>query len=703
MKLIRIPLVCALALTGALALPALAADAATPTAPYNVFTVDAGLGSSLVPAGPSFVFEGSAGASLAINGSGVTFADGNWAAGIDPPTTTGEFVAGTTYQLSTFTDPDKARMQLTYVNQVCGTVSGSLEVTEATYQDVTLTAFAGTYSYVCAGQNPVVGEVRVNSTIGYTAATTSPNPLAFGDIDLGAPAVTLNVTVKSWGSDADALGAASITGDAHSTFAITGDTCSNTSLTYGQTCTIEVKASPTVAEVDTATLALPDGTVGGTRLVPLSVTGVGKDRGTYYPLRPTRILDTRIGLGAPKGPVGGEQIRDVQVTGKGGVPAAGVDSVVFNVTVTGPTASSSYLTVYPTGQPVPLASNLNYKKGWTGANGVTVRLGQGGMVTFFNREGNAQVIADVVGYYAGNDDNAVGGSYIPVVPTYRTLDTRVDPIGIMYPADTYTSWIGFSDDTEDWNPHLTAFAVNITAVGATKAGYLTVWNGLDGRPTASTLNFAPGAAVSNMAIVKTTPCSNLFPGESNCVDQQSISVYNGSPGKVHVIIDLFGIYDDGTIGGLQFKAITPTRIADTRSHFGATGPIGNAATAAFTAPSTVIDDNTAALDLNVTAIAPTKATYLTVWPTGTARPTASSLNPSPGQVVPNGVITGISSAAKFSIYNNLGTTNVAVDVDGLFEFDAFRNAALAHAANALTAAGGFHASSGGAGSARSAG
>src|SRR5205823_1215180 len=88
----------------------------------------------------------------------------------------------------------------------------------------------------------------------------------------------------------------------------------------------------------------------------------------------------------------------LQVTNKGGVPANGVSAVVLNITVTN-TASGSFLTAYPAGQPTPVASNLNWSPGETRANLVTVAVGAGGVVVFINAVGATDLIADVEGYY----------------------------------------------------------------------------------------------------------------------------------------------------------------------------------------------------------------------------------------------------------------------------------------------------------------
>jgi len=56
--------------------------------------------------------------------------------------------------------------------------------------------------------------------------------------------------------------------------------------------------------------------------------------GGFTSLAPSRLLDTRIGVGAPAAAVGAGGMVALQVTGRGGVPASGVSAVVLNVTVT---------------------------------------------------------------------------------------------------------------------------------------------------------------------------------------------------------------------------------------------------------------------------------------------------------------------------------------------------------------------------------
>ena len=124
------------------------------------------------------------------------------------------------------------------------------------------------------------------------------------------------------------------------------------------------------------------------------------------PVPPTRILDTRGDAGVTcnrgLGRLAGGSSFAVQVTGCAGIPSGGVSAVVANVTVDAPSAPS-FLTLWPTGAPQPMASSLNFVAGQTVPNLVTVRVPPSGIVDFRNNVRSTHVLSDVVGYYVGAD------------------------------------------------------------------------------------------------------------------------------------------------------------------------------------------------------------------------------------------------------------------------------------------------------------
>ena len=68
--------------------------------------------------------------------------------------------------------------------------------------------------------------------------------------------------------------------------------------------------------------------------------------------------------------------------------------------------------------------------------------------------------------------------------------------------------------------------------------------------------------------------------------------------------------------------------------------------------------------LNVTVTNPTVAGFVTIFPTGAAKPVASNLNFVPGQTVPNLVEVKLGTGGKVSAFNNAGTTDLIFDVAG---------------------------------------
>jgi hypothetical protein len=116
------------------------------------------------------------------------------------------------------------------------------------------------------------------------------------------------------------------------------------------------------------------------------------------------VLDTRQpnstvdGLSAGEGAVRPGGIVELTVAGRGGVPTT-AGAVTLNVTVVNP-GSDGFATVYPCGQPVPVASNLNYRAGDVVPNAVISRVGSDGGVCIF-ADASTQLLADVTGWFPG--------------------------------------------------------------------------------------------------------------------------------------------------------------------------------------------------------------------------------------------------------------------------------------------------------------
>jgi hypothetical protein len=381
------------------------------------------------------------------------------------------------------------------------------------------------------------------------------------------------------------------------------------------------------------------------------------------PLPPTRILDTRTGNGAPAAPLGPGSTLTVQVSGRGGIPATNVAAVVLNVTVTN-TTGNSWLIVYPTADPQPLSSNLNWTHGQTLANLLEVGLGDSGQLNIYNQAATTDVIFDVAGYVpAVTTTLGPSGLYKPVVPQ-RILDTRTGnggytgPLGAGASIDLQVAGRGGIPSSG-----VSAVALNVTVTGPTSWSYLTIYPSGGSVPLASNLNFVGGQTVANRAVVEL--------GSNG-----QIGIFNGF-GSTQVVVDVNGWFTDGSnpsATGGTFTGVTPVRILDTRTGSGGiTGALAPGQTIALQVAGfggvPQMNDQVAptAVVVNVTTTDTTAWGYLTVYPSGATLPLASDLNWPAGATVPNLAILKLGSDGKIMIYNGLGNADVVVDVVGWYD------------------------------------
>jgi hypothetical protein len=112
---------------------------------------------------------------------------------------------------------------------------------------------------------------------------------------------------------------------------------------------------------------------------------------------PRRVLDTRIGFGAPKRAVGPGTGVQLPIVGRANVPGDAT-AVVLNVTATN-VSGPTFVTVFPHGEAPPATSNLNVVPRQTVANLVICRLGWAGNLQVHSPVAACDVIADVLGYF----------------------------------------------------------------------------------------------------------------------------------------------------------------------------------------------------------------------------------------------------------------------------------------------------------------
>ena len=241
-----------------------------------------------------------------------------------------------------------------------------------------------------------------------------------------------------------------------------------------------------------------------------------------------------------------------------------------------------------------------------------------------------------------------GSRFVPLPPV-RAVDTRTGTGGRSGPLTAGEEHDLVLAGARGVPADATAVALNLTGTDATAATHLTVWPAGGVRPDTSVLNLVPGATAASLVV------AGLGPTGATTVRNLA--------GQVHLVADVVGYWKRET-GGL-YHPVAPARLLDTRTAGGGARRLDDTEirTVAVAGRSGVPATATAVI-LNVTAVGPRRAGYLTVTPSG-ARSGTSSVNFAARQTVPNRVVTGLSSDGRIDVLASRAT-HVLVDVVGWF-------------------------------------
>ncbi len=340
--------------------------------------------------------------------------------------------------------------------------------------------------------------------------------------------------------------------------------------------------------------------------VPSVHAAVVSGSSRYQAVAPARLADTRPTEAAYGGftRISDHVIR-VQVAGTSGVPANAV-AAVLNVTGVNTTAPG-FVTVFPAGTNLPTASNVNFDDaGQVMANMVTVKLGAGGAVDVYTQE-QMDLVVDVSGAYVPVTDAVRDGRLVTRPDgAFRVFDTRQRGFAVS-PGSVERVDVGAAGVPAD----AVAVVVNLTAT-QTGLGYWTAFPLGQAPPNASNLNIdTPGQTRAGQAIVLLSgvPSFNVF-----------------SQGGGELIVDVTGYFTGSTsplsTDGLFFP-VDPTRVLDSRGSF--VMPTWGGSTLEFSVfpPSSF---QVAAVALNITGTQSMIGGFVTAFPSGVSRPTASNLN-----------------------------------------------------------------------------
>jgi hypothetical protein len=258
---------------------------------------------------------------------------------------------------------------------------------------------------------------------------------------------------------------------------------------------------------------------------------------------------------------------------------------------------------------------------------------------------------------ATSASTVTGSTFMPIASPVRLMDTRV-PLGAGGPlhAGVPVS-LGVTGGAAAIPTTASAVLLNITVVGPTVAGFVTVYSDGTPQPATSTVDFKAGETIANMAIVAVTD------GFVDIVD---------NAGTTNALVDVSGYYLPDATGG-TYTPTSPARLLDTRTglgHGGAIGALGANSTLQLQVVNVVggVPPDATSAVLNITAIGGSTDSFLTVYPEGDPRPSTSNVNFDAHETIASLVVVGIHDGG-IDIWNHVGTADVVADLVGYYSGD----------------------------------
>lgn len=277
----------------------------------------------------------------------------------------------------------------------------------------------------------------------------------------------------------------------------------------------------------------------------------------YTSVIPERLADSRDGTGIARARLAAGQSVAIQVSGrqvtlpdgtKTTVPTTASAAAINVIAIE--SSAAGFLTVWPCGSPLPVASTLNYRAGEIRANGSIVSVGSGGQICVYAHQ-TTDIVMDLTGWFTGAP-SATGTGFVSAVPD-RWVDTRIG-LGapkakvqrntpLVIPVVGRQLTVG--SNTVAIPANVNAVAVNVVAEGPVQPGFTTLWS-CDGTvPTTSNVNYAAHTITANNAVVP------VGTGGSICLHVHTAT---------DIVVDVTGWFNDGSL----FTAAGPDRLVDSR-------------------------------------------------------------------------------------------------------------------------------------------
>ena len=485
----------------------------------------------------------------------------------------------------------------------------------------------GSYPITCSGA------VAANYSFFYIAGILIISPITLDHLVLSPAnasiAVDTSQIYSAIGFDAYGNNLGDVS--AVTVFTIDGNLCA------GRSCTSSVAGDHVIVGAD--------GSAQGS--TTLHFTGMSGT--TYHPLTPVRLVDSRLAYGLTRLRSGVPQT--FAVVGHVGVPI-GALAITGNVVSVGSTAGGYFaLTTTPTA--TPGTSTLNFPKGDTRANNVTMTLSATGTISVVYKAisgASANLVFDVTGYFT----NDPSGSTYHSLSSVRLVDSR-----LAYGLTRMRSGVPqtFAVVGHVGVPaNAVAISGDVVSVSPTAGGYFALTTTPTATPSISTLNFPKGDTRANGVIMA------LGPGGTISVVYQAIS-----GASADLVFDVTG-YFTADLSGTAYHPLAPVRLADSRLNYGLTRLRNRVPQIVAVAGALGVPSSAFAIIANVTSLGSTAGGYFALTTTPTTSPDTSTLNFPRGDTRANGVTTTLLEGEFALVYVSSpgSSADVVIDIDGFF-------------------------------------
>jgi hypothetical protein len=365
---------------------------------------------------------------------------------------------------------------------------------------------------------------------------------------------------------------------------------------------------------------------------------------TFTGIKPTRLLDTRLGLGLSGAFVSGFP-RTFGVAGdlggsRGTIVPSSASAVTGNLTVTG-SNSGGFVYLGPDWTTNPSSSTINFPSGDNRANGITVPLDSTGSLTavFMGASGRStQLVLDITGYFMPGTS---GAYYVAVAPV-RLLDSRnANGLSGSFQSKVPRTFgvAGRWDSNGNVVVPANAQAVtgNLTLTNQTSTGFAYIGQDSTNNPSSSTVNAPVGDNRANNLVVALDSTGSLS------------AVFVGTAGShADLIFDVTGYFTAS--GGWTYVPVTPTRLLDSRSGNALSGQFVSRTPRTFgVSGRTNVSSGALAATGNLTVVNQTAVGFGFAAPSAPANPGSSTINFPVGDIRANGVSLQLSPSGTLDV------------------------------------------------------